>query len=256
MPKSRRRARQDNRQRQAQEQANKRLNHIEPKSINQKKYFRSIRSNPYSFVIGPPGTGKTYIALWHGLKAVFDRNSPITKIAIVRPLVEVQNFDEKSLGALPGDAQQKMTPWMGGMMDALRDFVHEGEIKRLLAQNIIEFYNVALCRGRSFINTFVIIDETQNITVEGDGMKMLLTRLGKGSKMVIAGDLKQSDIRRDKASGLRDAIKKFYDVEGFGVTLLGPGDIVRNELISTILEAYGDYSPDERELDIWDILEE
>lgn len=233
-----------------------RLMPIEPKTPNQKRYFRSIKKNPWTFVVGPPGTGKTFIAIWNGLKHVYDKNSPINRIVIVRPLVEVQNFDEKSLGALPGDAQTKMAPWMGGIIDSMKQVLPEPEIKRLIAQEIICFYPMALCRGRSFVNTFVIIDEAQNITCEGDGMKMLLTRLGQGSKMVVAGDIKQSDIGRNRASALKDAIQKFYDEEGFGVSILEPGDIVRNGYISKILEIYGDYDPEEGIVTIDDILED
>lgn len=242
------------RQERRREQSAPKLEFIEPKSPNQKRYFRSIKKNPYTFVVGPPGTGKTFIALWHGLKAVLDPRDPIDKIAIIRPLVEVKNFDEKTLGALPGDAKQKMAPWMGGMMDSMREVMLESDVHRMMRS--IDFYNMALCRGRSFTNTFVIIDEAQNITVDGDGMKMLLTRLGRGSKMVIAGDLKQSDIGTRKASALRDAVRKFCDEPGFGVTLLEPEDIVRNTYISRILEIYGDYNPNEPAVTLEDILQE
>lgn len=252
------RSRQKERQERYQEERRQqnRLMPIEPKSPNQKRYFRSIKQNPYTFVIGPPGTGKTFIAIWHGLRHVYDKNSPINKIVIVRPLVGVSNFDEKELGALPGDAQTKMAPWMGGMIDSMSQVLPEPEIKRLIAQEVICFYPIALCRGRSFVNTFVIIDESQNITVEGDAMKMLLTRLGAGSKMVIAGDIKQSDIGTRKASALKDAIQRFYNCEGFGVCILEPEDIVRNGYISFILEQYGDYDPSEPVVTLDDILEE
>lgn len=225
---------------------------IEPKTLNQKKYFESIENNSYTFVVGPPGTGKTFIALWHGLQCVLNPKHPIKRIAIIRPLVEVDNFDEKALGALPGDAKEKMTPWMGAMMDSMREVLPEHLINRVL--NSIDYYNVALCRGRSFTDTFIIVDEAQNITIEGDGMKMLLTRLGAGSKMVIAGDLKQADIGKRKGSALRDAIKKFHSELGFGVCLLEPKDIQRHKLISRILEKYGDYN-EETGVSLKDILE-
>jgi len=236
-----------------EESTGPRLTVIEPKSINQQKYFESIEKNAYTFVIGPPGTGKTFIALWHGLKYVLDPNHPIKRIAVVRPLVEVNNFDEKTLGALPGDAKEKMTPWMGAMMDSMKGILPEFLINQALGS--IDYYNIALCRGRSFTDTFIIVDESQNITVEGDGMKMLLTRLGAGSKMIIAGDLKQADIGTRKGSALKDAIQKFYETPGFGTCILSPCDIVRHELLSTILEKYGDYDKNEPPLTMKDILE-
>lgn len=250
-----RRSRQHQRQEKRKEEQTQILKRIAPKSENQAKYFQSIDSNPYTFVIGPPGTGKTFIALWHGLKLLFDEDSPIERIAVIRPLVEVNNFDEKSLGALPGDSREKLAPWMGAILDSMREVMPEHEMNKLLASKYIEFFNIALCRGRSFVNTFVIIDESQNITVEGDGMKMLLTRLGEGSKMVIAGDLKQSDIGGRKGSALKDAIRKFNNERGFGVCLLEPQDIVRNKLISRILEIYGDYNPNEPGIKLSDIIE-
>ena len=253
---SRQKQRHDKREEENRQRKQSRLMQIEPKSPNQKRYFRSINAEPYTFVVGPPGTGKTFIALWHGLKEVYDKKSPIDKIVIIRPLVGVSNFDEQQLGALPGDAQNKMAPWMGGIMDSMREVLPEPEIKRLLAHEVINFYPIALCRGRSFTNTFVILDESQNITVEGDGMKMLLTRLGRGSKMVIAGDIKQSDIGMRKASAIKDAIRKFHDEEGFRVCILDRDDIVRNGYISTILEKYGDLNPDEEIVTIDDILED
>ena len=251
---SHRQSRRKTRQSERKEKTAPQLAEIQPKTANQKKYFKSIRQNPYSFVVGPPGTGKTFIALWHGIKAVLDPRSPIEKIVVIRPLVEVKNFDEAKMGALPGDAKQKMAPWMGGMMDSMREVMYENDVYKMLRN--IDFFNMALCRGRSFTNTFVIIDEAQNITVEGDGMKMLLTRLGRDSKMVIAGDLKQSDLGTHKASAMRDAIRKFCTEPGFGVTLLEPGDIQRNSHISRILELYGDYNPNEPAVSLEDILKE
>ena len=177
---SHRQSRRKTRQSERREKTLPQLEEIRPKTPNQKRYFRSIHKNPYTFVVGPPGTGKTFIALWHGMKAVLDPKNPIDKIAIIRPLAQVKNFDEDKMGALPGDAKQKMTPWMGGMMDSMREVMFETDMYRML--KCIDFYNMALCRGRSFTNTFVIVDEAQNITVDGDGMKMLLTRLGRDSK--------------------------------------------------------------------------
>lgn len=251
---SHRQSRRKTRQSERKEKIAPQLAEIQPKTENQKKYFKSIRQNTYSFVVGPPGTGKTFIALWHGIKAVLDPKSPIDKIVIIRPLAQVANFDEEKMGALPGDVKGKMAPWMGGMMDSMREVMYETDVYKMLRN--IEFSNMALCRGRSFTNTFVIVDEAQNISVAGDAMKMLLTRPGRDSKMVMAGDLKQSDLGTKKASALKDAIKKFCEEPGFGVTLLEPGDIQRNAHISRILEIYGDYDPDEGAVSLEDILKE
>jgi len=251
---SQRQSKRKARQTERKEKALPQLSNVQPKTENQKTYFKSIRQNPYTFVVGPPGTGKTFIALWHALKAVLDPRNNIEKIVVIRPLVEVKNFDEKSMGALPGDAKQKMAPWMGGMMDSMREVMYEKDVYKMLHN--IDFYNMALCRGRSFTDSFVIIDEAQNITTDGDGMKMLLTRLGRGSKMIVAGDLKQSDLGTNKASALRDAIRKFCDEDGFGISLLEPADIQRNEYISRILEIYGDYNPDEPAVSLQDIKKE
>ena len=247
-------SRQKQRQEKKQAENTTKLMPVEPKSENQQKHFESIQNNPYTFVVGPPGTGKTFIALWHGLSYILNPKHSIKKIVVVRPLVEVNNFDEKTLGALPGDAKEKMTPWMGAMMDSMKEVLPEHLIMKSL--NSIDFFNMALCRGRSFSNTLVIVDEAQNITVEGDGMKMLLTRLGSGSKMIVAGDLKQADIGGRKGSALRDAIQKFHGEKGFGVCVLEPRDIVRHALISTILEKYGDYKRDEVGITLKDILNE
>lgn len=249
-------SRQRQRQEKRKEENSKILASISPKTDNQRKYFESINKNPYTFVVGPPGTGKTFIALWSGLNEILNKKSTIEKIVIIRPLVEVVNFDEKGLGALPGDAREKLAPWMGAIVDSLKDVMSEQDKNKILASKIIEFSNMGLCRGRSYKNTFVIVDEAQNITVQGDGMKMLLTRLGEGSKMVIAGDLKQSDLGRNKASALKDAIRKFNNEPGFGVSLLGPKDIVRSPMISRILNIYGEYNNIGGEIKIEDILNE
>lgn len=210
---------------------------IYPQSANQKEYFDALWKNTINFVVGPPGAGKSFIALYHALIAL--ESGMVDKIVIIRPLAEVR-LDEKGLGALPGSAKEKMLPWAGGVMDNLTELLSEFEAKRLVDNNYIEFFPMSLCRGRTFHRCFIIVEEAQNVSSEGEGMKMILTRLGSESRMVIAGDLKQNDLQPGRTSALADAIRKFHNEEGFGVVVLEPEDIVRHPMISTILKKYGE----------------
>lgn len=208
---------------------------IVPKTDNQANYFKSIDRNIFNFVVGPPGAGKSFIALWHALHYL--ELNRIEKVVVVRPLVEVTNFSEKSIGSLPGDSKLKMLPWVAGVMDNLSSIIERHNLERLIASDIIEFMPLALCRGRTFNNTFVLVEEAQNITLEGNAMPMILTRLGENSKMVIAGDLNQMDIGKMK-SALSDALIRFENTPEFGIIKLKDCDIVRNPIIGLILQKY------------------
>jgi phosphate starvation-inducible PhoH-like protein len=231
---SRQKSRRHNRQQEREQQA--RLEKIEPKSYNQKLYFNSIRDNTYTFVVGPAGTGKSFIPLYIGLTKLYKEE--IEKIIFIRPLIEVNNFFEKSLGALPGDIKGKLAGWNGGVQDNLAVLIPDDrERQRLIDSSKIEFLPLSLCRGRTFHNTFVIVEEAQNVSLEGEGMKMILTRLGENSKMIIAGDIEQKDTGK-RQSALQDAITRFSNTEQFGIIELEKSDIVRNTLISIVLEKY------------------
>jgi len=236
MPRSKQRQRQERRKEEVRQRKKSLLMPIEPKTPNQKRYFRSIRANPYTFVIGPAGSGKSFIPLFIGLQKLYRKE--IEKIIFIRPLVEVNNFYEKNLGALPGDIKSKLVGWNGGVLDNLSVLIpDQHERQRLLESNKIEFLPLSLCRGRTFHNSVIIVEEAQNISVEGEGMKMILTRLGDNAKMIIAGDIEQQDTGH-RQSALEDAMDRFWDTEHFGIIELENDDIVRNGFISIILDKY------------------
>jgi len=210
---------------------------LEPKTINQKNYFKSIEDNIYTFVVGPAGTGKSLIAFWHGLKLL--EEGRISKIVVIRPMVEVKNYGEQKLGSLPGDVNSKILSWVLGVFDNSELLIDMNYLYNLISNNIIEFSPLALCRGRTFHNSFVIIEEAQNISVDEKGMQMVLTRLGQNSKMVINGDLSQKDLG-NKKSALDDALERFKDTKTFGIVKLSKDDIQRNEAIKVILDKYNE----------------
>jgi phosphate starvation-inducible PhoH-like protein len=160
------------------------------------------------------------------------RAEQVRKIVLVRPAVEAG----ESLGYLPGDLQAKINPYLRPLMDALRDMMDYEQLKRLTEQDIVEMIPLAYMRGRTLNNAFIILDEAQNTTVSQ--MKMFLTRLGIGSKMVISGDTTQIDLPPDRQSGLVDAMTRLENVRGFGQVRLGGADIVRHPLVQRIVEAY------------------
>lgn len=234
---SKQKARQERRVKETQNA--KKLEPIFPKSENQRQYFDALSKNLINFVVGPPGAGKSFIALWHGLDALY--SGRVNKLIIIRSLTETR-LDEKQLGSLPGNAKEKMTPWAGGVFDNMAELIPDFEINKLITSDKLEIFPLSLCRGRTFHDSFVIVEEAQNVSAEGEGMKMILTRIGNNSQMVIAGDLKQNDLDPKKSSGLTDAIRRFYGCEGFGVVVLEPEDIIRHPIINTVLKKYGDDS--------------
>ncbi len=204
---------------------------VEPKSANQKAYLDAIMENDLTFGIGPAGTGKTYLAVAaavHLLKA-----GAVRRVILARPAVEAG----EKLGFLPGDLEAKVNPYLRPLFDALQDMVDYQTLKRFMASDVVEVSPLAFMRGRTLNDAIVILDEAQNAT-RGQ-MKMILTRLGQRSKMVITGDTTQTDLPEPSESGLIDAVRRLKRVKGVGVVALTGEDIVRHDLVQRIVEAYG-----------------
>jgi phosphate starvation-inducible PhoH-like protein len=203
---------------------------IVPRSTGQADYVRAIRQSDIVFCEGPAGCGKTFLAVAMAVSAL--REQHVTKIVLVRPAVEAG----ESLGFLPGDLQAKIDPYLRPLLDALREMMDFDLLKKLTEQDVIEMIPLAYMRGRTLNHAFVILDEAQNTTAAQ--MKMFLTRLGIGSKMVISGDTTQIDLPSNRKSGLIDAMERLGEVSGCHRISLGGGDIVRHPLVQRIVEAY------------------
>ncbi len=197
---------------------------------NQKQYLAQIRANDLTFGIGPAGTGKTYLAVACAVDAL--QSDRVRRIVLVRPAVEAG----ERLGFLPGDMAQKVDPYLRPMYDALYDMMGFDRVARAIERNVIEVAPLAFMRGRSLNDSFVILDEAQNTSVEQ--MKMFLTRLGFGSKAVVTGDITQTDLPRHQLSGLRNAIEVLPNVEGVAFTMFTSKDVVRHPLVQRIVQAY------------------
>lgn len=204
--------------------------HVIPRSAGQATYVRAIRDHDVVFCEGPAGCGKTFLAVAMAVSAL--RSEQVTKIVLVRPAVEAG----ESLGFLPGDLQAKINPYLRPLLDALREMMDYDLLKRLTEQDVIEMIPLAYMRGRTLNNAFIILDEAQNTTAAQ--MKMFLTRLGVGSKMVISGDTTQIDLPPNRRSGLIDAMQRLEDVPGCRRIRLGGSDIVRHPLVQRIVDAY------------------
>jgi phosphate starvation-inducible PhoH-like protein len=203
---------------------------IRPRGGNQTAYMRNIRRYDLAFGIGPAGTGKTYLAVAAAVEAL--DSEQIRRIILVRPAVEAG----ERLGFLPGDMSQKVDPYLRPMYDALYDMIGAETVTRLIERNVIEIAPLAFMRGRSLNESFCILDEAQNTSVEQ--MKMFLTRIGFGSRAVVTGDITQIDLPAGQLSGLRNATEILKNVDGVGFTYFSPGDVVRHPLVQRIVEAY------------------
>lgn len=207
--------------------------HVRPKTLGQRLYLDTIRHNSITFGIGPAGTGKTYLAVVMAVAAL--RNKEINKIILTRPAVEAG----ERLGFLPGDLQDKVDPYLRPLYDALQDILGQDAYQKLMAKGVIEIAPLAYMRGRTLEDAFIILDEAQNTTDKQ--MKMFLTRLGFGSRMVVTGDLGQVDLPRGVTSGLREAAEVLKNVKGVGIVRMAPMDVIRHEVVTRIVEAYGDW---------------
>jgi len=203
---------------------------IRPRGKNQAAYMRRIRDHDLAFGIGPAGTGKTYLAVASAVDAL--ENEQVRRIVLVRPAVEAG----ERLGFLPGDLSQKVDPYLRPMYDALYDMIGAEHVTRLIERNVIEIAPLAFMRGRSLNESFVILDEAQNTSIEQ--MKMFLTRIGFGSRAVVTGDITQIDLPSTQKSGLKNAADVLRDVKGVSFTYFTPKDAVRHELVQHIVEAY------------------
>ena len=206
---------------------------IKPKTLGQKAYVSSMRSKDIVFSIGPAGTGKTYLAVAMAAKTF--KNKEVGKIILTRPAVEAG----ERLGFLPGDLQEKVDPYLRPLYDAIYEILGRENAIRLKEKEVIEVVPLAYMRGRTLDNAFIILDEAQNTTKEQ--MKMFLTRMGFGSKVVVTGDITQIDLPKGKKSGLVEAAKILKHVDDIGFCYLKDVDVVRHELVKKIIRAYEKY---------------
>ena len=205
-------------------------NRIFAKTSNQKKIIDLHKNNDLLFVIGPAGTGKTYVSVALGVKALKEKK--IKKIIITRPVVEAG----ENLGFLPGDLQDKIDPYLKPIYDALEDMIPVQKMKKLIENKTIEIAPLAYMRGRTLKNAFILLDEAQNTT--NSQLKMFLTRLGKDSKMIVTGDISQIDLNKNQSSGLVEAQNKLKNIKGIGFTFLDSNDVLRHSLVKKILDKY------------------
>ncbi len=206
---------------------------VKPKTLGQKKYCEAIRNNTITFGVGPAGTGKTYLAVAMAVTAF--RAKEVNRIILTRPAVEAG----EKLGFLPGDLQSKVDPYLRPLYDALFDMLGAENFQRCQERGAIEVAPLAYMRGRTLDDSFIILDEAQNTTPEQ--MKMFLTRLGFGSKMVITGDITQIDLPDGKKSGLKKVLKILKDIDDIATCRFNQKDVVRHKLVQDIVNAYQKY---------------
>lgn len=211
---------------------------IEPKTPGQRRYLNAMENNDIVFVIGPAGTGKTYLSVAYAVRRLKERI--IDRLILVRPAVEAG----EELGFLPGDMREKVDPYLRPLFDALYDMLPKSKVERAISDGTIEVAPLAFMRGRSLNNAFIIVDESQNITL--DQMKMLLTRLGNNSYAVVTGDITQIDLQHKRNSGLvqsQDILKGFEDI---AFVYLQKEDVVRHKVVKKIIQAFQEYENDEK----------
>ena len=203
---------------------------IKTLSPNQNKFIDLFSNNDIVFVIGPAGTGKTFLSVVLAIKAM--KEKIIKKIVITRPVVEAG----ENLGFLPGDLQDKINPYLRPIYDSLEELLSQKKIKQLIENKTIEIVPLAYMRGRTLKDAYILLDEAQNaITPQ---IKMFLTRMGKNSKMIITGDITQIDLKSKKESGLIDALKRFKNIEGIGIIQFQEDDVLRHSIVKKILSKY------------------
>jgi phosphate starvation-inducible PhoH-like protein len=207
---------------------------LAPKTANQRRYLEAIERNDMVFGVGPAGTGKTYLAVAMAVSALLSKR--VSRIILTRPAVEAG----ERLGFLPGTLQEKVDPYLRPLYDALFDMMESDKVDKLLERNTIEVAPIAFMRGRTLNDSFVILDEAQNSTTEQ--MKMVLTRTGFNSKMVVNGDITQIDLPLGKRSGLIDALEVLRGVEGISFVQFDDRDVVRHTLVQRIVRAYERYN--------------
>ena len=206
---------------------------IRPKTLNQKRYVDAIDTHTIVFAIGPAGTGKTYLAMAKAVRAL--QTKQVSRIILTRPAVEAG----ERLGFLPGTLSEKIDPYLRPLYDALHDMMDPELIPKLMSAGVIEVAPLAYMRGRTISDAFIILDEAQNTT--GEQMKMFLTRLGFGSKMVVTGDITQVDLPGGNNSGLRSAVEILDGVDDIHIAELTTSDVVRHRLVGEIVDAYAKF---------------
>lgn len=211
---------------------------IKPKTLGQKRYVDEIRKKMIVFGMGPAGTGKTYLAMAMAITAF--KNEEVSRIILTRPAIEAG----EKLGFLPGDLQSKVDPYLRPLYDALYQIMGADSFQKNMEKGLIEVAPLAYMRGRTLDNAFIILDEAQNTTPAQ--MKMFLTRIGFGSKVVVTGDATQKDLAPGSVSGMDVALRVLRNVEDIGICQLTSSDVVRHPLVQKIVKAYEDYEKQER----------
>ncbi len=207
---------------------------IIPKSVGQKKYFEALNNYELVFGLGPAGTGKSYLAVAKGIHML--RKGLVEKIILTRPAVEAG----ERLGFLPGDMKEKIDPYLKPIYDALYEMMPADRVEKKIQAGEIEIAPLAFMRGRTFTNSFVIVDEAQNTTAVQ--MKMVLTRIGEGSRMVINGDLSQVDLPKGQTSGLKESKKILSKIKDIKIIYLDSNDVIRHSIVAKIIKAYDEFN--------------